>query len=289
VTTEPSVANTSNDLNGTALAVNKIYDVFAEYSNATSFNLKFSRWASYGAGTSSRTAAYSSGTTYNIGDRVTYGGHDYVCIQSGSNKTPSSEATYWDDNGTSIVGDFSGLYRHDGVLVSSNSTNGKKRRWLGIIYTYSNGGTVNFKDEEIYRYVGNYYNRHQKAVKTYNTTANWTYATLTWREANGGSGNVRGQLVSATTDIVSVGFFELMLLSGAIMSCSGMHVNAVNDYSTRAFVPQMAGYQVGGNTGVATVNAGYNFISLVEVSNPTTTFHSDSGHDGHAYINAWTC
>ena len=91
VASEPTAANTANDLNGAALAVNKIYDVFAEYSDSTSFNLKFSRWASFGAGTSSRTAAYSSGTTYNIGDRVTYGGHDYVCIQSGSNKTPSSE------------------------------------------------------------------------------------------------------------------------------------------------------------------------------------------------------
>ncbi|MFH0960250.1 MAG: carbohydrate-binding protein, partial [Pseudomonadota bacterium] len=203
VASEPTAANTANDLNGAALAVNKIYDVFAEYSDSTSFNLKFSRWSSFGAGVSSRTAAYSSGTTYNIGDRVTYGGHDYVCIQSGSNKTPSSEATYWDDNGASIDGDFSGLYRHDGVLVSSNSALGKKRRWLGVIYTYSNGGTVNFKDEEIYRYIGNYYNRHQKAVKTYNTNANWTYGTLTWREANGGSGNVRGQMVSATTDAVT--------------------------------------------------------------------------------------
>jgi hypothetical protein len=289
VASEPTVANTANDLNGAALAVNKIYDVFAEYSDSTSFNLKFSRWASFGAGTSARTAAYSSGTTYNIGDRVTYGGHDYVCIQSGSNKTPSSEATYWDDNGASIDGDFSGLYRHDGVLVSSNSALGKKRRWLGVIYTYSNGGTVNFKDEEIYRYIGNYYNRHQKAVKTYNTNANWTYATLTWREANGGSGNVRGQMVSATTDAVTIGFFQLLLLSGAIMCTAGVHINAVDNFTTRAFVPKITGYQTGQSAGVTSVKAGYNFISLVEASEATTTFSSNSGADAHGYINVWTC
>ena len=289
VASEPTVANTANDLNGAALAVNKIYDVFAEYSDSTSFNLKFSRWASFGAGTSSRTAAYSSGTTYNIGDRVTYGGHDYVCIQSGSNKTPSSEATYWDDNGASIDGDFSGLYRHDGVLVSSNSALGKKRRWLGVIYTYSNGGTVNFKDEEIYRYIGNYYNRHQKAVKTYNTNANWTYATLTWRESNGGSGNVRGQMVSATTDAVTIGFFQLLLLSGAIMCTAGVHINAVDNFTTRAFVPKITGYQTGQSAGVTSVKAGYNFISLVEASEATTTFSSNSGADAHGYINVWTC
>ena len=289
VASEPTVANTANDLNGAALAVNKIYDVFAEYSDSTSFNLKFSRWASFGAGTSSRTAAYSSGTTYNIGDRVTYGGHDYVCIQSGSNKTPSSEATYWDDNGASIDGDFSGLYRHDGVLVSSNSALGKKRRWLGVIYTYSNGGTVNFKDEEIYRYIGNYYNRHQKAVKTYNSNANWTYATLTWRESNGGSGNVRGQMVSATTDAVTIGFFQLLLLSGAIMCTAGVHINAVDNFTTRAFVPKITGYQTGQSAGVTSVKAGYNFISLVEASEATTTFSSNSGADAHGYINVWTC
>ena len=289
VASEPTVANTANDLNGATLAVNKIYDVFAEYSDSTSFNLKFSRWASFGAGTSSRTAAYSSGTTYNIGDRVTYGGHDYVCIQSGSNKTPSSEATYWDDNGASIDGDFSGLYRHEGVLVSSNSALGKKRRWLGVIYTYSNGGTVNFKDEEIYRYIGNYYNRHQKAVKTYNTNANWTYATLTWREANGGSGNVRGQMVSATTDAVTIGFFQLLLLSGAIMCTAGVHINAVDNFTTRAFVPKITGYQTGQSAGVTSVKAGYNFISLVEASEATTTFSSNSGADAHGYINVWTC
>jgi hypothetical protein len=289
VASEPTVANTANDLNGAALAVNKIYDVFAEYSDSTSFNLKFSRWASFGAGTSARTAAYSSGTTYNIGDRVTYGGHDYVCIQSGSNKTPSSEATYWDDNGASIDGDFSGLYRHDGVLVSSNSALGKKRRWLGVIYTYSNAGTVNFKDEEIYRYIGNYYNRHQKAVKTYNTNANWTYATLTWREANGGSGNVRGQMVSATTDAVTIGFFQLLLLSGAIMCTAGVHINAVDNFTTRAFVPKITGYQTGQSAGVTSVKAGYNFISLVEASEATTTFSSNSGADAHGYINVWTC
>ncbi len=289
VASEPTAANTANDLNGAALAVNKIYDVFAEYSNSTSFNLRFSRWAGYGAGASSRSAAYDSGTTYNIGDRVTYGGHDYVCNQSGSNKTPSSEADYWDDNGTSITGDFSGLYRHDGVLVSSNSTLGKKRRWLGVIYTHSNDGTVNFKDEEIYRYIGNYYNRHQKAVKTYNTNANWTYATLTWREANGGSGNVRGQMVSATTDSVTIGFFQLLLLSGAIMCTAGVHINAVDNFTTRAFVPKITGYQTGQSAGVTSVKAGYNFISLVEASEATTTFSSNSGADAHGYINVWTC
>lgn len=37
VTTEPTIDNTDLDLNGTALAVDKIYDVFAEYSSGTAF------------------------------------------------------------------------------------------------------------------------------------------------------------------------------------------------------------------------------------------------------------
>ena len=114
-------------------------------------------------GSSSRVAAYESTVTYAIGDRVTYGGHDWVCIQSGTGHTPAAGA-YWVDNGTSVSGDFAGLYRHDGVLVSSSSTTGKSRRWLGIIYTYNNGGTVNFKDDVNYRFVSNFYNRKDKSV-----------------------------------------------------------------------------------------------------------------------------
>lgn len=92
---EPTLANTATDLNGTALAVDKIYDVFAEYSSSTAFTLKCSRWVTTGTGgNSARLAAYASGTAYNIGDRVTDGGHDYVCIQAGTGQAPSSSPTY---------------------------------------------------------------------------------------------------------------------------------------------------------------------------------------------------
>ena len=147
------------------------------------------------AGGSSRVRAYEASVIYNAGDRVTYGGHDWVCILQTTAGTTPVAGNYWVDNGTSVSGDFAGLYRHDGVLVSDSSSTGKKRRWLGIIYTYNNGGTVNFKDDVNYRYVSNYYNRKSKTVKSYNTNDTWTYASNVVRESNSGSGQVRGMFI----------------------------------------------------------------------------------------------
>lgn len=190
VTTEPTIANTALDLNGTALAVDKIYDVFAEYSSATAFTLVVSRWQTVTAGSSARTAAWAGNTAYNIGDRVSTGSptHYYVCIAAHTSHATSfsNDTAKWVDNGVAAdVGsnsDFYGLYRHDGVLVSDSSTTGRKRRWLGIIYTYNNSSTVNFKDSAKSRLISNFYNRKKSylsysanaAGATYTSAGYWT-------------------------------------------------------------------------------------------------------------------
>lgn len=91
-------------------------------------------------------------------------------------------------------------YQHDGVLVHENSASGLKRRFLGTIYTYSNSGTVNFKDEFLYRYISNYYNKTRKVLKGIESGTTWTYNSDTWRAMNN-STNTKVQFVLCVDDM----------------------------------------------------------------------------------------
>jgi hypothetical protein len=210
VTTEPTAANTANDLAGTALAVSKVYDVFATYSSATAFTLEFSRWASSGAGDCDRIGNYSDSTGhYTPGDRVAYGSplHDYVCLVANDHSDPKlpTNGTYWLDNGVENTGsDFCGLYQKDGVWVSGNDATHLKKRWLGVVYTYNNGGTVNFKNEKKYRYISNFYNEGAVPIGVdcpYTGTTNDDGIGTSWEKWNtkGGGGDYDNYLVSCVT------------------------------------------------------------------------------------------
>lgn len=216
------------------------------------------------AGYSTRIAAYNQYVTYSIGDRVTYGGHDWVCIQSGTGQTPAAGA-YWVDNGTSVSGDFAGLYRYNGVLVSDSSTTGKSRRWLGIIYTYNNSGTVNFKDNVNYRFIGNYYNTLPKVVRANNSTSSWTY-NGSWREANNGTGQTRGLFVVAASQWVTANS------AFKITGCSAdSNMNATID--TTGFQSYTAGSpsDIGciSSQLPLSVAAGYHYLTSTELGNFT--------------------
>ena len=58
--TEPTLVNTTNDLNETALVPNTIYDIFAEYSSPTAFNLVASRWSYGGDGANNTSESYAT-------------------------------------------------------------------------------------------------------------------------------------------------------------------------------------------------------------------------------------
>lgn len=278
---EPTLANTATDLNGTALAVDKIYDVFAEYSNATSFTLKCSRWVTTGTGgNSARLAAYASGTAYAIGDRVTDGGHDYVCIQAGTGQAPSSSPTYWQDNGTSVSGDFAGLYRHDGVIVSDSSATGKKRRWLGIIYTFNNSSTVNFKDDVNYRYISNYYNRKSLIASAYNTTNSWSSAgTSAWIETYNGSGAVRAKILTCVSCAVTASLTGLGTQPASPVNANlGVSLNCTDNYSMLAKILVLA--SVSAPTACITnldLPCGYSYVTMTEYTSGALTLYSNSG------------
>ena len=177
------------------------------------------------AGGSSRTRAYESTVTYYKGDRVTYGGHDWVKQSSAAAGTTPVAGNDWVDNGTSVSGDFSGLYRHDGVLVSDSSTTGKSRRWLGIIYTYNNGGTVNFKDDVNYRYISNYYNPKEAHVQCSSSGVALVNAVTAYTEL---SGATRGYFVlSSSQSCLIKAKATFVSITGAGASV-GMGVNSTS-------------------------------------------------------------
>lgn len=111
--TNPTAANTATTLSGVSLAVDCLYDVFAEYVSDDEFQFVFKHWDGATAGASDR--GYS-------------------------------------------------LYQHQGVYVEADTTDGKKRRWLGIAYSYNNSSTVNFKDEKALRLICNHYNKQLKNI-----------------------------------------------------------------------------------------------------------------------------
>ena len=143
----PTAANTATDLNGTALAHSVVYDVFAQYSSTTAFSLVFSKWNSSGAGTSQRYSTWATSTAYKVGDRVLNSTTYYVCVTAHTSGTFATDlsAGKWVSNGSDPGTDFRGLYKHDGVWVSGNDTDGKKRRWLGIIMLVNNAWNAQFR------------------------------------------------------------------------------------------------------------------------------------------------
>jgi hypothetical protein len=267
-----------------------------DYTNVT--NLKLVAAANSLAGSSSRVRAYESTVTYNIGDRVTNGGHDWVKISTAAAGTTPAAGNDWVDNGTSVTGDFAGLYRHDGVLVSSNSATGKKRRWLGIIYTYNNAGTVNFKDDANYRYISNFYNRKSKTVQATNSTTSWTYQTATFREGNGATGQSRASFILATSDVLNLNMIRQVYgtSGGAISAGVAIGLNqAVTPISVAQWYIPSANAPSSTNVTTtasdsASIVAGYNWFTELEYSGTATpiTFYGYVGSSSWASSRSWT-
>ena len=145
--TDITAANTATTLSGVSLAVDSLYDVFAEYVSDDEFQFVFKHWDGATAGSSDR--GYS-------------------------------------------------LYQHQGVYVEANTSDGKKRRWLGTLYMDDDSG-AKFKDDLHSRYVANYYNRNLKSVGASNSTDEWDYSTGSYRELNNGTGMLRGYFIALET------------------------------------------------------------------------------------------
>lgn len=227
------------------------------------------------AGGSSRVRAYESTVTYAIGDRVTNGGHDWVKTSTAAAGTTPAAGSDWVDNGTSISGDFAGLYRHDGVLVSSSSTTGKSRRWLGIIYTYNNSGTVNFKDDVNYRYISNFYNTTLKSCNAYSNSSSYTFSAQSLTEM---SNAIRGRCVLCKSQSTII----TMIVNCVSPSSGGTlweHIYLNTTDKALAYNQIFSAVTSCSASASSDIACGYNYITRYDEGNNTnqSTIYGDTG------------
>lgn len=83
----------------------------------------------------------------------------------------------------------------DGIYVKSGDAT---RRYLGSFRTTTVSGQT--EDSKTKRYVWNYYNRVERPLIRVETTANWTYSTATWRQANNSTSNQVDVVVGVLED-----------------------------------------------------------------------------------------
>jgi hypothetical protein len=169
------------------------------------------------------------------------------------------------DKWTTPATDYAALYSHEGVLVQENTTAGKRRRFLGAVYMYNDASTPKFKDEETLRYVANWHNRKDKVVRSYNGAGgSWNYSTNTWRELNGGTGQVRGHIL--VIEPVSVlCSFGVIIFDSSNRADIGIGLDSTSSVQDGYAVMAIGS---GNNTAVATcklaLTTGEHYITMTE-------------------------
>lgn len=122
--------------------------------------------------------------------------------------TLTLELTAW-TNGTTRA---TALVLQDGVWVKTGATT---RRYVGSIYTTSTTTTEQSRQNQL---VFNAYNRPVLPLNRTESTDNWTYATASWRSANGSTSNRVGVMVGLAECMV-----ELNVLLGCIPNTNGLY------------------------------------------------------------------
>ena len=106
---------------------------------------------------------------------------------------PTLEVLVWTNDTTRATA----LAYQDGILVKSGDAT---RRYMGSLY--ASGANVT-EDSYAKRYLWNYYHRKMRPMKIRETTASWTYATQTFRQANAAAANQLDYIVGVSEDAVS--------------------------------------------------------------------------------------
>lgn len=119
--------------------------------------------------------------------------YDVFCYDNGG--VPTLEFTVWTNDTTRATA----LAYQDGVLVKSGTAT---RRYLGTFYTTA---TTTTEDSASKRYLWNYYHRVSRFLRRNDSTATWTYATGSFRQANNAAANQVETVTGVAEDAV---FFQ---------------------------------------------------------------------------------
>lgn len=288
---EPTLAYNAHvmgDASSDTLEVLIIYDVWAEYSSATAFTLKCSKWATSTAGASSRVAAWSTTPTeYNVGDKVTESGNTYVCLvyhEPGTFATDLAAGKWSAMTGVATTGDFTGLYQYDGVWVYDNSATGKQRRWLGVIMLDT--GPV-FASGSTKQYISNYYNESTKNVLSYNSASSWNSPNdSTLAEFSSGGTQYKGYFVLATSRLSPITINQLAQQPAAYGNAyiaASLNSTATN---TVQWIPTRINSALsdGSKSKLVSLSAGYNYITQAIYSPVVMLMYSSNGAASSAVV-----
>jgi hypothetical protein len=162
------------------------------------------------------------------------------------------------------------------VSVKSGATT---RRYLGTIRTTgttttedSGGGTTTQVGGK--RFVWNLYNQTIRALSVIDTTDSWTYATATWRQANGATGNKVEFVVG-----LAGGWVQARVVAGAFLNNSSGAASAGVGVDSTTAPSGLRGvaYALSSNglTIVSTydgaIPAGYHYLAWIEVGATANT------------------
>ena len=187
--------------------------------------------------------------------------------------TITLEAVDWTNDTTRATA----LATQDGRLVKTGATG---RRYIGTCRTTGTSGQT--QDTLLSRLVWNYDNRVCREILQTCADNSWTYATLTWRQANASSANQIEAVVGVEEALIN-----LWCLSSATASASVYGSIAIGEDSTSS--PHASCHRQGGaystsgwyNFGVnlrITPSVGYHYYSWLEIaSGSTITFYGGSG------------
>jgi hypothetical protein len=190
--------------------------------------------------------------------------------------TLALEAVAWSTDTTRATA----LVLQDGVLVKSGATT---RRYLGTIRITSSTGQC--EDSVAHRFVWNYYNRFERPLQVFDSTDTWTYATATWRAANGTTTNHRVDYVCGySEDLMRAEVRTGQQSSASAEGEVGIGVDSTSANSAqlmnKAYSPATAGTRLiqqalyRGFPGI-----GYHSFTWLEYagSGATITFYGDDG------------
>ena len=159
-----------------------------------------------------------------------------------------------------------------GTYVGTVRTNGSSTVDFSLGSTASGGGEAKIN-------VWNAYNRVAVRVSVADSTANWSYASTTWRSSNNSATNRISFVHGLTAEPVSA------LFSQVITSTSGAPKTGINLDSTSATPGPFQGYVNSGAVNIQAVaiyggypGLGSHYLQAMEAGNTTVSFYGNGSH-----------
>jgi len=161
------------------------------------------------------------------------------------------------------------LNTQDGVFVKSGDAT---KRYVGTIRT--TGTTGQCEDSFTSRYVWNMYNRASRWSFTANTTANWSYATVAWREYNAGTGQLRFKFVLGMPQCIIVKPHGNTTGTGYV----GYAIDTTTGYASAWYMSGSVMYYAAKllNNNVNLLPIGYHYVTGIEQGGTITNYGGGS-------------